>query len=142
MLPPSSPEARNPPERPTVLCIDDDPLVLHFYRDFLGAHGYRTLTATEGLLGIELAQRERPDMILLDVMLRGLSGFDICRKLRADPALRDIPIILITVWDHPSVVPTGQRAGANLTLRKPADVESILAVIQEVRGETSGPPRG
>ena len=142
MLTPDPPEVMNPSERPTVLCIDDDPLVLHFYREFLSRHGYRVLTAADGLLGIDVAHRERPDVILLDVMLRGLSGFDICRKLRADPAFRYLPIILITVWDHPSMVATGQHAGASLTLRKPADAETILAALQEVRAETGGPPWG
>jgi len=142
MLPPSSPEATNPPARPTVLCIDDDPLVLHFYRDFLELRGFRTLTVTEGPVGIELARRERPDVILLDVMLRGLSGFDICRKLRANPALRHIPIILLTLWDAASVATTGREAGAALTLQKPADAMIILTAIEQMLRERDGPPRG
>jgi two-component system, OmpR family, phosphate regulon response regulator PhoB len=143
MLTPHAPRdgETEPPERRTILCIDDDPLVLHFYRDFLGPRGYRTLTVTEGLHGLAVAHEERPDVILLDVMLRGLSGFDICRRFRADPALRDIPIILITVWDHPSVATTGQAAGADLTLRKPADPETILTAIEQVLRDRSDPPR-
>ena len=132
MLPPSLPEAKNPPERPTVLCIDDDPLVLQFYRSFLDPRGYRTLTAEDGLLGVEIANREIPDVILLDVMLRGSSGLDICRKLRADPALRDIPIILLTVWDQASLIATGREAGATLTLRKPTDPETVVATLAQV----------
>ena len=131
MAPPTA-AARIPPPRALVLCIDDDPLVLHFYEDFLPEHGYQTLTATDGLLGIQIAQPSCPDVILLDVMLRGLSGFDICRMLRADPALRDIPIILVTVWDDPSVATTGREAGATLTLQKTADVQRIVSAIAEV----------
>lgn len=129
------------PRVPAVLCIDDDPLALHFYRDFLDRHGYRVRTATDGLSGLDLAQRERPDVILLDVMLRGLSGYDICRKFRADPALHAIPIILITVWDHASVATTGHEAGATLTLQKPADPETILTALAKVLGQQSGPPK-
>ena len=132
VITPDAPEAVNPPERPTVLCIDDDPLVLHFYRDFLAPRGYRTLTVMDGLQGLALAHQDRPDVVLLDVMLRGLSGYDICRKFRADPALCDIPIILITVWDHPSVGSTGQRAGATLTLHKPADPETLVTALAQV----------
>jgi putative two-component system response regulator len=139
---PLSLEAMNLPPRPMVLCIDDDPLVLHFYRELLAPHGYRVCTATEGLLGLELARQDRPDIILLDVMLRGLSGYDICRKFRADPTLGDIPVILLTAWDHPSVATTGQAAGAVLTLGKPADAKVIVAAIAQVLGERSGPPRG
>ena len=120
------------PRVPTVLCIDDDPLVLHFYREFLDRNGYRVLTATDGLLGVALAQRERPDVILLDVLLRGLSGFDICRKFRADPAVRHIPIILLTAWHESSVIRTGQEAGATLTIFKPEDPETIVAILAQV----------
>ena len=136
-----TPEGTTPHDRPTVLCIDDDPLVLHFYRSFLDPRGYRTLTAADGLQGIAIATRDRPDVILLDVMLRGLSGYDICRKFRADPALHAIPIILITVWNHAGVATTGQEAGATRTLQKPADPETILAALAEVLGQQSGPPK-
>ncbi len=134
------PEAAPPPERPTVLCIDDDPLVLHFYRDFFAAHGYRPLTVLDGLQGLALARQDRPTVILLDVMLRGLSGFDICRKFRADPALRNIPIILITVLDQPSVQETGRAAGAARTLGKPADPATLLIAIEEVLRDHRDPP--
>lgn len=131
-MPPQRSTARIPPPRALVLCIDDDPLVLHFYEDFLPEHGYQTLTATDGLLGIQIAADACPDVILLDVMLRGLSGFDICRMFRADPALRDIPIILVTVLGDPSVAITGREAGATLTLQKTADVQRIATAIADV----------
>ena len=130
------------PARATVLCIDDDPLVLYFYRDFLAGHGYRTLAVLDGLQGLTLAHQDRPDVILLDVMLRGLSGFDICRKLRADPALRDIPILLLTAWNHPSVATTGHAAGATRTLQKPTDPETILTVLAQVLGQQPNAPKG
>lgn len=139
MLNSATPDATANPVRPTLLCIDDDPLVLHFYRTFLDRHGYRVLTAAEGLEGLALAQRDRPDVILLDVMLRGLSGFDICRKFRAAPGLRDIPIILMTVWEEASVRSTGHQAGATLTLHKPSDPERLLAAIEQVLRERNDP---
>jgi DNA-binding response OmpR family regulator len=142
VLTPNAPDAAGPPARLTVLCIDDDPLVLHFYRAFLGRHGYRVLTATEGLQGFALAQRDPPDVILLDVMLRGPSGFDICRRFRAAPGLSDIPVILMTVWEEASVATTGREAGAVLTLRKPDDPQDVLAAIEQVLRERSDPARG
>jgi CheY-like chemotaxis protein len=129
---PSTAQTRIPPPRALVLCIDDDPLVLHFYEDFLAEHGYQTVTATDGLLGIQIAQQACPDVILLDVMLRGLSGYDICRIVRADPTLGHIPIILVTVWDDPSVATIGRAAGATLTLHKTADLQRIVRAINEV----------
>ena len=127
-------------EAATVLCIDDDQLVLHFYRDYLGAHGYRVLTRTDGLDGLALAHQDRPDVILLDVMLRGLSGYDICRKFRADPALCTIPILLLTVWNDPSVRTTGQAAGASMVLLKPAEPETIVTAVAQVLGQSA--PKG
>ena len=135
MLTLHAPEAIHPPKRPTVLCIDDDALVLRFFQAFLESSGYRALAATDGLQGLALARQDRPDVILLDVMMRGLSGFDICRKFRADPALRDIPIILLTVLSDPGVAITGREAGADLTLTRLADPKTILTAIAHVLSE-------
>jgi two-component system cell cycle response regulator len=90
-----------------------------------------TLTVTDGCQGFRRGAAD-PDVILLDVMMRGLSGFDICRKFRADPTLRDIPIILVTVWDDPSVATIGREAGATLTLQKTADTQRLVSAIAEV----------
>jgi len=118
MLTPNMPEAMNPPKRPRVLWIDDDAIALRFFQAFLESSGYRALTTTDGLEGLALARQDRPDVILLDVMMRGLSGFDICRKFRADPALRDIPIILLTVLSDPGVAITGREALRSLIPRR------------------------
>jgi two-component system phosphate regulon response regulator PhoB len=141
MLPPSSLEPTKAPKWPTVLCIDDDPLVLRFYRNPFDTHGYRVLTTTEGLDDLAMAHQDRPDVILLDVMLRGLSGFDVCRKFRAAPALRDIPIILLTVLHNAGVPGTGQEARATLTLHKHADAEEIVTAIEQVLRKRRHPPR-
>jgi DNA-binding response OmpR family regulator len=122
-----------------VLCIDDDPFVLSFYVNFLEPRGYRTLTAEDGLRGIEIAKRERPDVILLDVMLRGLSGFDICRKLHQVDELQSTPIILLTVLDEPGISITGREAGATIILRKASGPEMIVAAITQVLGLSTGP---
>jgi DNA-binding response OmpR family regulator len=142
MLTSNSPEAAKSGKQLTVLCIDDDPLVLQFYHGLLEPRGYRVLTAAEGLHGFGLATQDRPDVILLDVMLRGLSGYDVCRTFRADPKLHTVPIILLTVWDHPSVATTGREAGADLTLTKPADAETILTAIEQVVRERGVTPQG
>jgi CheY-like chemotaxis protein len=132
--------AKTPPARPTILCIDDDARMLEFYEAVLDPRGYRTLTVTNGLQGLALAQQDRPDVILLDVMLAGLSGFDICRKFRADDGLRTIPIILITGMEPPSGGPTRPEVRADVILRKPVDPAHLLATIQRVLGEPSAPP--
>ncbi len=113
MMTAPTPEGVAAPGRPTVLCIDDDPLVLHFYRNFVTTCGYRTLTVLDGAQEIALTHQNRPEVILRDVMLRGLSGYDICRKLRTHSTLQDTPIIRINAWDDPSVTTTGLVAGSD-----------------------------
>ncbi len=78
-------------------------------------------------------------MILLDVMLHGVSGFEICQKLRAAAPLRSTPIILLTVLDDPSIATNAREAGATVTLRKPADPEFVVSTIEQVLGRKGKP---
>ena len=98
-------------------------------------------STTDGAAGIATANQERPDVILLDVMLRGMSGFDICRKLREDPALQDTPIILLTAWDHPSVAVTGRGRGRRPRSANPPRPRPSSPTIAEVLDRKIGPPR-
>ncbi len=117
--------------RPTILCIDDDPIVLNFLRGLLELHGYRTFTAAYGPQGLALAEQHQPDVILLDVlMMFDMNGFEICRKLRAIPALHATPIIFLTVLEDSQTAAAAKEAGATATLRKPADPDTILTTIE------------
>ena len=77
-----------------ILVIEDDPAILFGIRDNLEMSGYAVKSAVEGELGLELARNERPSLIILDIMLPGLNGFEICRELRA--AGMEMPIIMLT----------------------------------------------
>ena len=122
------------PVPPTVLCIDDDRLLLSMLCDAMEAQGYQTLLATDGPSGIETAKNARPDVILLDVMMPGMTGIDVCRRLRAEPELRETPIILLTALHDLGLDAEGKEAGATLTLRKPFGPASVSSAIQEVLG--------
>ena len=89
--------------RPTILLVDDDRLVLGVCSAALEDHGYRVVMATHGQAGIAMAQHERPALILLDIMMADMDGFEVCRHLRADPALRHTPIILMTAMKEPEL---------------------------------------
>ena len=125
----------------TVLWIDDDRLVLGACAPVLERHGYRLLVATDGAAGIATATQERPDVILLDVMMPTMTGFDVCRELRADPTFQDTPIILLTALEDAGVGTMGKKAGATTTLRKPFDPEDIADFLDKLVGRPSGPPR-
>ena len=136
---PREPQAAARPT--TVLWIDDDRLVLGACVPVLERHGYRVLVATDGATGIAIAKQERPDAILLDVMMPTMTGFEVCQQLRADPHLKDTPIILLTALEDPGVGTMGQKAGATTTLRKPFGPEYIVEFLDKVLGRPSGPPR-
>ncbi len=122
----------SPFNRPKVLCIDDDQLLLSLFGKALEAEDFQPFTATTGYEGIELAKQERPDVILVDVMMPGMSGFDVCRRLRADPDFKDTPIIIITAMHDPRLNVKGFQAGATLAMRKPFDPEKLLATVKTV----------
>ncbi len=125
---------------PTILCIDDDRIVLSYCSDALERQGFRTLIASDGLSGIEMAKKDRPDLILLDVMMPDMTGLEVCRRLRAEPGLRDTPIILLTASDDPDLALKGREAGATSSMRKPWGSGNIVSAIEQVLGRQIRPP--
>ena len=125
--------------RPTILCVDDDPLVLGVCRMALEDHGYRVVVAIHGRAGIALAQKERPALILLDIMMRGMDGFEVCRQLRADPACRHTPIVLMTAMNVPDLEAKCAEAGATLSIDKVIDPGQIANTVDKVLGRPSSP---
>lgn len=127
---PQPPDAT--PRPATVLWIDDDPLLLGLCVGVLERHGYRVLAATDGATGIATARQEHPDVILLDVLMPTLTGFEVCRQLRRDPHLKDTPIILLTALPDAKVGHTGKQVGATTTLRKPANPAALVELLDQV----------
>jgi len=128
-------------EPATILCIDDDRLLLSFFSDALERRGFRTLVATDGPSGIEMAKAERPDLILLDVLMPEMSGLEVCRRLRAEPRLAATPVVLLTALNDPHLGFEGKEAGAITTMRKPFCVEHIISTIERILGSSSRRPQ-
>ena len=105
----------------TVLIVDDAPDIVSLLMQALRAEGLRLLSAGDGDSALRIARAERPDLILLDWILPGRDGLDVCRTLRADPdpKLRDVPIVLITAQTEPKHIAAGFAAGATDYLTKP-----------------------
>jgi DNA-binding response OmpR family regulator len=123
----------------TILCIDDDRLLLGMFSDALEEQGYRTLLATDGASGIEIANKSTPDLVVLDVMMPELDGIEVCRRLRAEPQFAETPIILLTAMADPSIETRGREAGATLTVRKPFGPELVVSIIHELLGRKIDP---
>ena len=127
-----------PDSRPaTILWVDDDRLLLTFGRDILERHGFRVRTALDGPTGIAAAAEDPPDLIILDVVMPDMTGYEACRQLRAEPALRDTPVLLLTSLQDPQVDVLGRGIGETFTMSKPSDPELIVNIIGQVLGQSS-----
>jgi DNA-binding response OmpR family regulator len=137
---PAESEPTSAPRPATILWIDDDELLLAFGRSMLEGHGYRTLTALGGRSGIALATEERPDLIILDVLMPEMGGYEVCLRLRAESELQDTPILLLTCLQDPQVDVLGRDLGATFTMHKPSDPTLIIRTIEELLDRNLGPP--
>jgi DNA-binding response OmpR family regulator len=103
----------------TVLVVDDEQDILDLVRFRLEHDGYRVITASDGEAGLALAQKERPDLCILDVMMPKLSGLEVLAHLRADPATTDTRVILLTARGQDADVDRGFELGAHDYVTKP-----------------------
>src|SRR6516164_8691991 len=103
----------------TVLVVDDEQDILDLVRFRLEHDGYRVITASDGQAGLTLAQTERPDLCILDVMMPKLSGLEVLANLRADPSTADTRVILLTARGQDADVDRGFELGANDYVTKP-----------------------
>src|SRR5207245_479952 len=113
----------------TILIVDDMPANLGVLTSHLERQGYMAVVAQGGEEGIERARFVRPDLILLDVMMPGLDGFETCRQLKATPATRDIPVVFMTALSDTSDKLTGFAVGGLDYVTKPLDGAEVLARI-------------
>jgi signal transduction histidine kinase/DNA-binding response OmpR family regulator len=113
----------------TILIIDDEPANLRMMSDYLGSFGFGVLIARDGESGFEKAQYAQPDLILLDVLMPGMDGFETCQRLKADEMAKDIPVIFMTALAEIEDKVKGFRLGAVDYVTKPFQHEEILARI-------------
>ena len=119
-----------------VLIVDDEPTALTTMEAILTGDGYQLEYATNGSMAIEKAEQLLPDLILLDVMMPGMNGFEVCRRLRATPKLAEVPIIILTALDDRSSRLQGIEAGADDYLSKPFRLLEIRELIEKIIKET------
>ena len=117
---------------PRILVVDDNPTNVRILQTRLGSEGYEIVTAADGEQGLSAAYEHTPDLILLDVMMPKLSGIDVCRRLRADPAFPFTPIILVTAMADTKDVIAGLEAGGDEYLTKPVDHAALAARVRSM----------
>jgi len=120
-----------------ILVIDDDPNALRLIEYTLEQEGYRVITASDGLEGLTKAQDEHPDLIVLDIMLPGLDGYEVCYQLRQKLETGALPILMVSAKARQDDKDIGLRMGANDYLTKPADPSMIVARVKTLLAGTS-----
>ena len=123
---------------PKVLVVDDEPNIRELVQVALNFHGCTSVTAGTGLDALRLAAACEPDLIVLDVLLPDLDGFEVCRRLRADG--NDVPVIFLTARDTTSDTVTGLTIGGDDYITKPFSVEALVARIRAVLRRTARQP--
>jgi putative two-component system response regulator len=113
----------------TILVCDDDPSLRELVRAVLGPR-YRFVEAGDGAEALALAREDRPDLVVLDVMLPGLSGIEVLEELRTDSRLSSIPVVVITAWSHAEL--DAQVAGADRFVSKPFDPDEPSSAVEEL----------
>ena len=121
-----------PAAKPKLLIVDDTPLNLKLLGDLLAVKGYAVATASSGEEALARLAQEVPDLVLLDVMMPGLSGYDVCRRIRADPATALLPVVMVTSLDPQQERVHGIEAGADDFLSKPINQPELFARVQSL----------
>lgn len=115
----------------TILIVDDDLTSLELI-DFVLSKHYRTLLATKGEEALRLTDNERPDLIILDLLMPGVSGTDLCKQFKSNPATREIPVLFLSAMVAEKEIEAGFRAGASGYIFKPFDSVQVVKKIEEI----------
>ena len=120
-----------------ILVVDDEIYIVHILDFSLGMEGYEVLTALDGEQALEKARAEHPDLIVLDIMMPKLDGYETCKMLKADPATRDIPVILLSAKGRNVDQKVGFEVGADDYITKPFSPRKLVERINALLGQAS-----
>jgi two-component system, OmpR family, alkaline phosphatase synthesis response regulator PhoP len=120
-----------------ILVVDDEIYIVHILDFSLGMEGYEVLTALDGEQALERARAEHPDLIVLDIMMPKLDGYETCKLLKAGPETKDIPVILLSAKGRNVDQKVGFEVGANDYITKPFSPRKLVERINALLGQTS-----
>lgn len=129
---PSKPESKLSPEPARVLIADDNPQGAELLEVYLSESDCEIRTATDGEETLQQVREWQPDLILLDIMMPKMSGFEVCKRLRADPATRDIAVLMITALDQASDIDRAVDAGTDDFVTKPINKSELFLRVRSL----------
>lgn len=124
-----------------ILVIDDDELVSRTLQRALKMYGHQVMVAKSGTDGLQLARRHRPDLFILDIMMPGLDGYQVCRQIRGDPTLQELPVLFLTAKAKDEDKIEGFRAGADDYLVKPFNMEELELRVKAILRRVQPPKK-
>ncbi len=120
-----------------ILVIDDDDLVSRTLQRALKMYDHQVMTANSGIEGLQLARRHRPDLFILDIMMPGVDGYQVCRQIRGDPLLQDLPVLFLTAKAKDEDKIEGFRAGGDDYLIKPFNMQELELRVKAIMRRVS-----
>lgn len=117
---------------PRVIIVDDDRETREMLAKLLEIEGFEVLQAANGLKLISILHADRPDVIILDVNLSWIDGFELCRSVKANEEFRHIPVVFLSGRTSPEDIARGMEAGAEAYFRKPVDVDELVARLRDI----------
>ena len=120
-----------------ILLVDDESGIRRILKIFLEVEGFKVLEAVNATQAYQTIEEEKPDVVILDVILFGTTGFEICEKIKSDPNTRDTYVILFTALTKDSDIAEGERVGADLYLMKPLNPRDIIVKVKEFFAKSS-----
>ena len=128
-------------QSPRILIVDDEPLIVKMLSKYLEAEGFRVSNAVNGYEGLTMARAELPDLVILDLVLPRLNGYEVCTMLKHDTRYQQIPIVMLTAKTQDKDEQLGRACGAEAYLRKPIRAQDLLVQIRALLG-ANGQPAG
>lgn len=119
-------------DRKRILVVDDEIYIVHILEFSLTMEGYSILTASDGEEALRVIDSERPDLVVLDIMMPKLDGYEVCRRLRQDEQFSELPVILLSAKGRPIDREAGLKAGADDYITKPFSPRKLLEKIREL----------
>lgn len=117
-------------EQRKILVVEDEESLLKLESILLTTRGYKVSGVTDGLKAMEEIGRERPDLVLLDIMIPGIDGFEVCRRIKADPATASLPVVMLTAKKSSADQGRGMEAGADAYVTKPFKSGKIIEIVE------------